>query len=116
MKTLIKAILKPIIQKLKKSQFIRSLLSENNDRKYYSSFARFIDSSGNTFELLKEIRDEIKPGWRSMFDAKSFNAIPSRNEILVKSESCDARSVEMIELLRSFSFLFPSSIFLIMNW
>jgi len=41
----------------------------------------FTDSYGNAFALQPGLREEIKPGWRAMFDAKDFIRIPESEEI-----------------------------------
>jgi 2-polyprenyl-3-methyl-5-hydroxy-6-metoxy-1,4-benzoquinol methylase len=64
----------------------------------------FVDSSGRKHDLYAGLRDRIKPGWRTMFDPKSTNRIPSKAELKLNLAEAERNIRSFKRTLQSFNY------------
>jgi len=58
----------------------------NNSKTKISIVGNFTDSNGRRHNLIKGLRDKIKPGWEQNLKEKDYSGIPSKDEILLQIE------------------------------
>lgn len=66
-------------------------------------FGTFTDSNNKTFELHSQIRDLIKPGWRSMFKKSTNKTLPSNEEVLKKLNKWNDKIIKVESFLNTYS-------------
>ena len=68
----------------------------------YIQFGHFKRDDDRVIPLLQGLRDDIKPGWRSMLDAESSYAFPVPAQVRAKAEACEDAVGNTARLLASY--------------
>ena len=107
MSGLIRRIVKFGISRARQSSLVRSVLEGARPKKSYRVFGSFLDSRGNTFELLEGLRDDMKPNWRVMLDLGDDFHLPSRRELNISIIQARSSIREVRSVLQAHSYDLP---------
>lgn len=66
MKRALNQVIRFAIDQVKRNKFIQNIFEAPFDMKKFRKSGVFIDSFGNTFEMLEGLRTKIRPGWEQM--------------------------------------------------
>jgi len=103
----LKRIIINLVQLILKQRYIRSAilkaLEEPREPRSYKSFGRFVDSQGNSFQLLENYRNHIWPGWQKLVSYYASLDRPSQEKVIRIIDQAKTSVQSCLELLRKHS-------------